>query len=166
VKSRKKGLKMKTKQTLKTVVTTALCFLLFMVGIGAVEVKSLSPEQTKNDSTQKPKIANLQKPTDLQNSMETKTLQFSTLTGKWENDKTSEWLQYTIADEDSAEIVIGINPVDADNYQKLTQIAKTNGAKIVNTVKIGNKTEAIVVDTPLMSISSFVTRIRDRKSVV
>jgi thermitase len=58
-------------------------------------------------------------------------------------------------DEDSVELVIGVNYAQPDGYTKVTDLIVENGGKLVNTVSIRDEVIALVADMPLGAVSSF-----------
>jgi len=71
-------------------------------------------------------------------------------------DKTSMWLDFAKVDEDSAELVIGINNAQPDSYVKISNLIVENGGKLVNTVSAKGEVIAVVADLPLDLVPSFV----------
>jgi subtilisin family serine protease len=56
-------------------------------------------------------------------------------------------------------LIIGTNHARANNYNELTNIIRKNNGKIVDTISMDGKIEAVVADIPLTSTSSFVEEI-------
>ncbi|MGQ9640509.1 MAG: S8 family serine peptidase [Candidatus Bathycorpusculaceae bacterium] len=59
------------------------------------------------------------------------------------------------ADEDSMEIVIGVDSSEPESYAKLVEAIAEDRGKIVNTISIRGETIAVVADMPLNTVSSF-----------
>ena len=67
---------------------------------------------------------------------------------------------FACSDEDSMELVIGVNRAHLNIYNNLVNVLSRFGGKIVNTVSIKGEVIALVVDTPLDAVSSFVQEIQ------
>jgi hypothetical protein len=66
------------------------------------------------------------------------------------------------ADEDSMELVIGVDNTKLSSYTGITDLIVTYEGRIVNTVAIGGVAIAIVADVPLNYVSSFREEIQRR----
>jgi len=66
------------------------------------------------------------------------------------------------ADEDSMELVIGVDNTKLSSYSGITDLIVTYEGRIVNTVAIGGVAIAIVADVPLNYVSSFREEIQRR----
>lgn len=75
---------------------------------------------------------------------------------KWNSSKANEWMDFVYGDEDSVELVIGINNAQPDSYARLGELITRNGGEIVNTVSMENEIEASVADIPLAAVSDFL----------
>jgi len=75
---------------------------------------------------------------------------------KWNFGRVAEWADFACVDDDSAELVVGVNNTRLENYAELVNVATEKGGTIVNKVSMGGKCEAVVVDLPFDVISSFV----------
>jgi len=64
--------------------------------------------------------------------------------------------EFAYVDEDSMELVIGVNKGYPNAYNNLVNAVSGTGGKVVNTVSIKGEVIALVVDMPLIAISSFV----------
>jgi len=73
--------------------------------------------------------------------------------------KVDEWGNLAYVDEDSAELVIGVNEQPED-HTKVIDLIVENGGKLVNTVSIKDKVIALVADLPLYGVSSFVAQVQ------
>ncbi|MDI6805295.1 MAG: S8 family serine peptidase, partial [Candidatus Bathyarchaeia archaeon] len=58
-----------------------------------------------------------------------------------------------VIDDDSMELVIGINWAYPESYNNLIDVVSRFGGKVVNTVSIKGEVVAVVVDTPLNAVS-------------
>jgi thermitase len=63
-------------------------------------------------------------------------------------------------DEDSAELVIGVNNAKRDAYAKLVDEISRSQGRNVNTVSIEGEVIAVVADMPLTAISSFTEKVQ------
>jgi len=70
-------------------------------------------------------------------------------------DKTDMWRDFAKVDEDSAELVIGINSTQPGSYTKIRDLLVENGGKLVNTVSAEGEVIAVVADLPLDLVTSF-----------
>ena len=70
-------------------------------------------------------------------------------------DKTDMWRDLAKVDEDSAELVVGLNNAQPDSYVKISDLIVENGGKLVNTVSTEGEVIAVVADLPLDLVSSF-----------
>ena len=113
--------------------------------------------ETEANISQKSKPHEFHKQMDLLPSVEKKTEPCSSFKRKWDFNKASEWAEFAKVDDNSAELIVGISHTRTNNYNELKNIIRTNEGKIVNTVSMGGKIEAVVADIPLTSISSFMT---------
>ncbi len=71
-------------------------------------------------------------------------------------DKTDMWRDFAKVDEDSAELVIGINNAQPDSHIEIGALIVENGGKLVNTVSAKSEVIAVVADLPLDLVPSFV----------
>jgi thermitase len=63
---------------------------------------------------------------------------------------------FASADEDSMELVIGVNMTHPNSYNSLVDMVSSVWGKVVNTVSIKDEVIAIVADVPLNAVSSLV----------
>jgi len=71
-----------------------------------------------------------------------------------------EWRDHASGDEDSVELVIGINNAQPNGYAELETLTTRNGGEIVNTVSMGGKIEAAVADVPFAVVSDFLEEVQ------
>jgi len=71
-----------------------------------------------------------------------------------------KWSTFAYVDEDSLELVIGVDDAQPDAYTGLIDLIVENGGKLANTVSIGDEVIALVVDTPFNAVSSFVAQMQ------
>jgi thermitase len=120
--------------------------------LSAGKASTLQPTQSKSSSNSLSKEMKNQK-------SESSFLDFWE-SGAFARDKrfneAMEQTDFTSADEDSMELVIGINSTHPSTYSTLVDIVSKVKGKIVNTVSIKEEVIAIVVDVALSDISSFV----------
>jgi hypothetical protein len=153
---------MRLKPISRLALTIAFCFLLVLGEYLALGAKNYFPQpmETETSISQKPSKPNeSHKQTDWIKSAGKKPLPYSALERNWDFNKANEWADFAKADDDSAELVVGISHAHTNSYHKLANIIRTNEGEIVNTVSMGNKIEAVVADIPLTSISSFMTEV-------
>jgi len=70
--------------------------------------------------------------------------------------KTDLWHDLAKVDEDSAELVVGLNNAQPDSYVKISDLIIEIGGKLVNTVSTEGQVIAVVADLPLDLVPSFV----------
>lgn len=61
-----------------------------------------------------------------------------------------------VVDGVSTELVIGVSDMPLESYLRLMGLIEDYGGRVTNNVYFGGKTEAVVVELPLTSVSSFV----------
>jgi len=141
---------MKVKPILKLTLTMALCFLLVLGESFVSGVKNYSPQSKPNE---------LHKQVDWPTSTKKNPTLSSAFERNWDFNKANEWADFAKVDDNSAELIVGVSHTRTNSYDELKNIIRTNKGTIVNTVSMGSKREAVIVDIPLTSISSFVTEI-------
>jgi thermitase len=75
---------------------------------------------------------------------------------KWNFNDTNAWINFTFADGNRTRLIVGVggeNPADSVELKKM--MAK-HEARIVNTISIGGRVRAVVVELPLALVSAFV----------
>ncbi len=85
---------------------------------------------------------------------------FSSIGGNWNFSRVAEWGNFACVDNDSAELVVGINNTRSENYAELVNLTTEKGGTIVNKVSLGGKPEAVVVDLPLDEVSPFADEVQ------
>jgi len=78
---------------------------------------------------------------------------------KWDFGRAVEWRDFAYTDEDSAEVVIGVDDIQQSNYHELADYLLENGGELVDSVSIGGKIRAVVADIPFSTLHSFASRI-------
>jgi len=164
--AKKKGVKLKPIS--KLALTILLCFLLIQGESSALGAKNHFSQSMNNEASisQKPKPQEPFEQVDLHASAEKKPTSYSTFKKDWDFNKASEWADFAKVDDDSAELIVGINHACTNNYDEVANIIRTSKGKIVNAISMGNRVEAVVVDIPLTSMSSFVTEINKVSSYI
>jgi thermitase len=76
-------------------------------------------------------------------------------------EKTYEWSDFVNADDDSVELVLGINNVDFGTRKQIENIGKKYDGIIVNEIWMGNDLQAVVMNLPLASASLFVEEMQN-----
>jgi len=152
---------MKSKPISKSALIFTLCSLLILGEPFVLGFKNYSPQsmETEVRISQKPKLQESDRQTNQLASAEKTPILDSAFRNSWDFVRANEWADFAKADDDSAELVIGVDQISTNSYDKLRKIIKTNKGKIVNTVWIQNKKEAVIADIPLTAISSFITEI-------
>jgi thermitase len=83
-----------------------------------------------------------------------------TIENKWVFNETNEWADFASVDEDSAELVIGVNNGKLDSYDEITGLIAESGGELVNTVLMGEEVAAVVADIPFDATLSFAEEVR------
>jgi len=73
--------------------------------------------------------------------------------------KTEEWRSFAYIDDDSAELVIGLNAAQS-GYAGVSDLIVESGGEVVNTVSTRDETVAVVVDVPLNVVSYFAAQLQ------
>ena len=77
---------------------------------------------------------------------------------EWTLEEATEWYDF-FADNDSVELVIGINESQLDSYAQLMTLTAEYGGQLVKTVSIENRVKAALIDMPFGQLSSFAADI-------
>jgi len=85
---------------------------------------------------------------------------FSSVGGNWNFSRAAEWGNFAYVDDDSAELVVGVNNTRSENYAELVNLATERGGAFVNEIRMGEEYEAVVVDLPFDAISFFVAEVK------
>ena len=73
----------------------------------------------------------------------------------WDFDRASEWGNFTNANDNSMEIVIGIDHAEPSSYERSRRFITKNEAKFVNDVSMNGKVIALVADVPIAKVAAF-----------
>jgi subtilisin family serine protease len=79
---------------------------------------------------------------------------------EWDFTRIDGMRDFAYVDDDSAELVIGVRGVSPKDYARLMGLITKHEGNVVNRVSFGDELEAVVVDVPLPSVSSFVEETR------
>ncbi len=72
----------------------------------------------------------------------------SEASSRWSLGNTTDWDGFAFVDDDSVELVIGLDDQQPNSYSKLVDLIVNNGGKIANTMLMGGKIWAVVADMP------------------
>jgi thermitase len=165
---KRKESKMKLKPNSKLILTMTFCFLIlgdsFVLG-----AKNHFPQSAKTeaDVSQKSKPYEFDKQMNWPSQTEKKTGHSSNYFERnWDPGKANELADLAKVDTDSAELIIGVNPTRTNNYEEIANTIRTHKGRIVNTVSMGGKIEAVVADIPLASIPSFTKNAADLSAYI
>ncbi len=124
-------------------------------------VKTYSPQalKTEADISQKSKSHDFHKQIDWLTQAEKNPKPCSAFESNWPSNEPNEWTDFAKVDDDSAELIIGVSHTPTSNHDELKGIIRTNNGKIIKTVSMGGKTEAVVADIPLTSVSPVMTEV-------
>lgn len=81
----------------------------------------------------------------------------------WNFEKMYEWSDFVYIDNDSVELILGINKARLDARKEIEDIAKKYDGKIVNEIWMRNGLQAVVINLPLPFASLFVKEIQSFK---
>jgi len=79
--------------------------------------------------------------------------------GRWDFDSEVKWSDFACIDDDSGEIVIGLNDMRLNSYSELVDLVMSNEGELVNTVSMNGKIGAVVADIPYVAISTFTSEV-------
>ncbi|MCK4478596.1 right-handed parallel beta-helix repeat-containing protein [Candidatus Bathyarchaeota archaeon] len=82
---------------------------------------------------------------------------------KWYFGKEVKWGDFAYVDDDSAELVIGLNDLRPRSYSEIDDLIVSSGGELVNTISIDGKVTAIVADMPYEVMPIFVSEVRMAK---
>jgi thermitase len=80
--------------------------------------------------------------------------------GTWGFDNKAKRIDSASGDEDSAELVVGLSNVRPNSHSELVGLVESDGGKLANTVSMGRKVTAVVVDMPYETLPSFASKVR------
>ncbi|MCJ7431844.1 S8 family serine peptidase [Candidatus Bathyarchaeota archaeon] len=80
--------------------------------------------------------------------------------GKWGFDTEVKWSDFAFVDDDSAELVIGLNDMQPNSYSELVDLVVSDGGELANTVSMDGKVAAVIADMPHEALSSFTWKVR------
>jgi parallel beta-helix repeat protein len=75
----------------------------------------------------------------------------------WQFKQSTQWRDFAYVDGNSVELVIGINNTRQGNYHELVDRLLENGGGPVDSVLMGENSQAMVADVPLSSLDSFMS---------
>jgi len=78
----------------------------------------------------------------------------------WNFNKINEWADFAKVDDDSAELVIGVNNEKPNSHEDIKGLIDENGGDLVGTVSMGDSIKAIVAEIPLPMIPHFATEVQ------
>jgi len=117
----------------------------------------LSPAKSPNDFYSNLQYKNKAFPENLRDFLGLKVFDKNT-----SFDDIKAYADFAAIDDDSMQLIVGVNNADPNAYPSLLDVVSKNRGKIVNTVSIRGKVIALVADMPLKVISSFVGEIQKR----
>lgn len=153
-------------------IAITMVFLANTVNVAFSPIMLREAESTEEFSADKNSILN---PTQLNNSFHSRSEKIdnrkpeSSFQNLWGLDAFNkdthfngikERSDFACFDDDSAELVIGVNNANLEAYAKLVDEINSNRGKIVNTVSIEGKIIAVVADIPWNAISSFAEKVQ------
>jgi len=145
----------------KFTLTITFCLLFITINSFVFGIQNYSFQLTKSEEniSQKSGFYEFNGTKDWLTPSEKKPEPYSVFESNWNFNEPKKWSEFAEVDDDSAELIIGINHGHANNYNELTNITRKNSGKIVDTISMDGKIEAVVADIPLTSTSSFTKEI-------
>ena len=152
---------MKSKPS-KLMLIIAFYLVLIILNSSVFGIQNYSLQLTKSEEniSQKSQSYEINSKKDWISPSDKKPKPYSVFESNWNFDEPKKWSEFAEVDDDSAELMIGINHAHANNDNELTNIIRKNNGKIVDTISMGGKIEAVVADIPLTSTSSFTKEIK------
>lgn len=80
--------------------------------------------------------------------------------GKWDYGREGKWGDFAYVDGDSAEVVIGLNPMLPNGYSEVVNLITSNGGAFVNAVSIDGEVAAVVADMPHEAMPIFISEVQ------
>lgn len=79
----------------------------------------------------------------------------SSANGNWDFSRVTEWSNFACVDNDSAELVVGVNNTLLENYAELVDLATEKGGTIVNDIRMGENVKLLLLTclSPLFPLS-------------
>lgn len=74
--------------------------------------------------------------------------------------RPEEWREFASADDDSAELIIGVSGTHPNSHAELASFITQWGGELVDRIQGDGEIQAIVADVPSGAMSSFVTRVQ------
>ena len=87
---------------------------------------------------------------------------FSSESPRWNFDEIDKWSDFAIVGDDSVEVIVGVYDDKPFSYGGLMGLIARYGGELDDTVSMGDRLRAVVIDVPLGTVSSFVADIRSR----
>lgn len=84
-------------------------------------------------------------------------------TDRWDFSNKLKWVDFAYVDDDSAELVIGLDGIQPNSYSELVDLIRSWGGDLVNTVSMDDEIKAVVADIPVMTMSAFISEIEVAK---
>jgi hypothetical protein len=139
----------------------AFCLLLIAINSSVFGIPNYFFQLKKSEENifQKSKSYEFDSKKDWFTPCDEKPKPYSVFKTNWNFNEPKKWSEFAEVDDDSAELVIGINHTHANNHNELTNIIRKNNGKIVDTISMDGKIEAVVADIPLTSTFSFTKEI-------
>jgi subtilisin family serine protease len=79
---------------------------------------------------------------------------------RWNFDEVDMWPASAIVDDNSAELVVGVNELEPAGYARMMGLIEANGGRLVDTVSMGGEIRAFVVNVPRGVVSSFASDVQ------
>ena len=85
------------------------------------------------------------------------------VSGKLDFGNEAKWGDFAYVDDDSAELVIGLDGMRPNSHSELVDLIMSNGGELVNTVSSDGEIKAVVADIPHGVMSTFVSEVEIAK---
>jgi len=148
----------KLSRSVSKMILTMLLIAMFTLAFDVQPIKAVFRTRTVHDEGLPNSLLTATSNGDLRNCdlwQENTIRHHSALPDRLNLNKLCKRSDFACADDDSIELVIGIN--DEHSTSELTELMKLKGCYLVNEILIKNKPAALVVDVPLRALSSFTT---------
>jgi len=157
--SKRREPKTRSKSISKLILTMAFCSCLILGSVPLLDAQRCFSQSKKAEASisQKSMPHQLDNQEDQLTSSEKKSEHASSFKRNIDFSNVSGWAEFAKVDDDSAELIIGVSHPHTNDFSELKKIVGANKGNVVNKVLISSKIEAVIVDIPVTSMSTFIT---------
>jgi parallel beta-helix repeat protein len=94
-----------------------------------------------------------------ENGLDTRLMDVFEASGKWDFSNEVKWGDFAYVDDDSAELVIGLDDMRPNSYSELVDLIVSYGGELVHTVSMDSEIRAVVADMSHVAMSTFVSEV-------